>query len=210
MWRRVDAERHPQDRFVHRQPFERKRVLGIDEGVADLDLGKACDQEEVTGRDLVTLGSSEPVEAHQGRQLALDRVAVRRLFARRSDQVEYEQGAHAVVAEALPHLGYEQHPDAGRLGLAIVRHVATNHGGEVLVSSQEGEGSTFVLRLPADLVVAADGVAEFEYAVEKKPFRHRALFGEAGDLCIEPFQRFDRNVPAELVVVDHKEAKPGD
>ncbi|CAN5401760.1 ATP-binding protein [soil metagenome] len=34
------------------------------------------------------------------------------------------------------------------LGLAIVRHVATNHGGEVLVSSLEGEGSTFVLRIP--------------------------------------------------------------
>jgi two-component system sensor histidine kinase SenX3 len=34
------------------------------------------------------------------------------------------------------------------LGLSIVRHVATNHGGEVLVSSQEGEGSTFVLRVP--------------------------------------------------------------
>ena len=40
------------------------------------------------------------------------------------------------------------------LGLAIVRHVATNHGGDVLVSSEEGEGSTFVLRLPASLVVA--------------------------------------------------------
>jgi two-component system sensor histidine kinase SenX3 len=40
------------------------------------------------------------------------------------------------------------------LGLSIVRHVATNHGGEVLVSSQEGEGSTFVLRLPATLVVS--------------------------------------------------------
>jgi two-component system sensor histidine kinase SenX3 len=39
------------------------------------------------------------------------------------------------------------------LGLSIVRHVATNHGGEVLVSSQEGEGSTFVLRLPASLLV---------------------------------------------------------
>jgi two-component system sensor histidine kinase SenX3 len=39
------------------------------------------------------------------------------------------------------------------LGLSIVRHVATNHGGEVQVSSQEGEGSTFVLRLPATLVV---------------------------------------------------------
>ena len=37
------------------------------------------------------------------------------------------------------------------LGLSIVRHVATNHGGDVLVSSQEGEGSTFVFRLPASL-----------------------------------------------------------
>ncbi|RLE26576.1 MAG: hypothetical protein DRJ50_00570 [Actinobacteria bacterium] len=37
--------------------------------------------------------------------------------------------------------------------MAIVRHVATNHGGEVRVSSQEGEGSTFVLRLPAALLI---------------------------------------------------------
>ena len=35
------------------------------------------------------------------------------------------------------------------LGLAIVRHVAANHGGDVRVDSQEGEGSTFTLRLPA-------------------------------------------------------------
>lgn len=35
------------------------------------------------------------------------------------------------------------------LGLSIVRHVASNHGGEVLVTSVEGEGSTFVLRIPA-------------------------------------------------------------
>ncbi len=34
------------------------------------------------------------------------------------------------------------------LGLAIVRHVANNHGGEVLVTSIEGEGSTFVLKVP--------------------------------------------------------------
>lgn len=34
------------------------------------------------------------------------------------------------------------------LGLAIVRHVAANHGGEVRLTSVEGEGSTFVLRLP--------------------------------------------------------------
>lgn len=35
------------------------------------------------------------------------------------------------------------------LGLSIVRHVATNHGGTVIVSSREGEGSVFVLRIPA-------------------------------------------------------------
>jgi two-component system sensor histidine kinase SenX3 len=35
------------------------------------------------------------------------------------------------------------------LGLSIVRHVAANHGGTVTVSSVEGEGSTFVLELPA-------------------------------------------------------------
>ena len=34
------------------------------------------------------------------------------------------------------------------LGLAIVRHVAINHGGEVSVSSEDGIGSTFTLRLP--------------------------------------------------------------
>jgi two-component system sensor histidine kinase SenX3 len=34
------------------------------------------------------------------------------------------------------------------LGLSIVRHVASNHRGEVLVSSVEGEGSTFTFRLP--------------------------------------------------------------
>jgi two-component system, OmpR family, sensor histidine kinase SenX3 len=35
------------------------------------------------------------------------------------------------------------------LGLAIVRHVASNHRGEVRVESREGEGSRFLLRLPA-------------------------------------------------------------
>ncbi len=34
------------------------------------------------------------------------------------------------------------------LGLSIVRHVATNHSGEVTVQSREGEGSVFIMRLP--------------------------------------------------------------
>ena len=39
------------------------------------------------------------------------------------------------------------------LGLAIVRHVAINHGGEVSAQSMEGEGSTFILRIP---LIASD------------------------------------------------------
>lgn len=35
------------------------------------------------------------------------------------------------------------------LGLAIVRHVVANHGGDIAVTSVEGEGSRFTLRLPA-------------------------------------------------------------
>jgi len=38
------------------------------------------------------------------------------------------------------------------LGLAIVRHVANNHGGEVSVTSIEGEGSTFALKIPKFIV----------------------------------------------------------
>ncbi len=43
------------------------------------------------------------------------------------------------------------------LGLAIVRHVATNHGGEVKVESKVGEGSTFKLLVPI-----SDGAPEPE------------------------------------------------
>ncbi len=34
------------------------------------------------------------------------------------------------------------------LGLSIVKHICSNHGGEVVVWSAEGAGSTFTLRLP--------------------------------------------------------------
>jgi two-component system sensor histidine kinase SenX3 len=42
------------------------------------------------------------------------------------------------------------------LGLSIVRHVATRHRGEVSVSSSEGEGSTFTLRLPVQPQIQGD------------------------------------------------------
>ena len=35
------------------------------------------------------------------------------------------------------------------LGLAIVKHICANHGGDVTVWSEEGRGSTFTIRLPA-------------------------------------------------------------
>jgi len=35
------------------------------------------------------------------------------------------------------------------LGLAIVKHICANHGGEVTVWSEEGNGSTFTMRLPS-------------------------------------------------------------
>jgi two-component system sensor histidine kinase SenX3 len=46
------------------------------------------------------------------------------------------------------------------LGLAIVRHVAQAHGGEVTVESREGEGSTFRLRLPRSSARSAPVVKE--------------------------------------------------
>jgi two-component system sensor histidine kinase SenX3 len=48
------------------------------------------------------------------------------------------------------------------LGLAIVRHVASNHGGEVLVTSREGQGSTFTLRLPVGPGVSLQAVGSKE------------------------------------------------
>ena len=42
------------------------------------------------------------------------------------------------------------------LGLSIVKHVAASHGGEVLVWSAEGQGSSFTLRLPRAATAPAD------------------------------------------------------
>jgi two-component system sensor histidine kinase SenX3 len=45
------------------------------------------------------------------------------------------------------------------LGLSIVKHVVSNHGGEVTVWSQAGQGSTFTVRLPEMESALDDGAA---------------------------------------------------
>ena len=48
---------------------------GVGEGVADLDLGEAGDDEEVAGDALVDLGPADALEAHELGELALGRAA---------------------------------------------------------------------------------------------------------------------------------------
>ncbi|MGH9213078.1 MAG: sensor histidine kinase [Acidimicrobiales bacterium] len=54
------------------------------------------------------------------------------------------------------------------LGLSIVRHVASNHQGEVRVESREGEGSRFTLRLPAREDREAEKLEEPEEAEDEE------------------------------------------
>ena len=45
-----------------------------------------------------------------------------------------------------------EQPGGCGLGLAIVKHVAQRHGGQVDVQSTLGQGSTFMIHLPASRI----------------------------------------------------------
>jgi two-component system, NtrC family, sensor histidine kinase HydH len=59
------------------------------------------------------------------------------------------------------------------LGLAICQRIVKNHGGTVAVQSKVGEGSTFVIRLPAipeaPAEVSSDGTPSPETALAQRP-----------------------------------------
>jgi len=90
-------------------------------------------------------------------------------FSGQGDTIElraYEDGRHVVVEVAdtgpgipiaeHPHIWEElyrgqqaRHVEGSGLGLALVRAIAARHDGSVDLRSREGEGTVFVLRLPA-------------------------------------------------------------
>lgn len=88
------------------------------------------------------------------------------------------------------------------LGLSIVKHVAIDHGGEVVVWSEEGRGSTFTLRIPqasATDDVRQDGAGGAEN--QEPPSSDGPTRGGAdpGDLGLAGLYSRDR--PAQLLSV---------
>ena len=77
------------------------------------------------------------------------------VFARQSDQQHIEivvsDNGPGIAKDKLQHIFdpfFTTRADGTGLGLAVVRAIVHAHKGEIVVDSQAGEGTTFVLRLP--------------------------------------------------------------
>lgn len=82
-------------------------------------------------------------------------------------EIRIQDRGIGISAQDVPHIfdrffradaAREREAAGAGLGLAIVRQVAADHDGEVLVSTQEGRGSTFTLRLPIAVPAAIEAV----------------------------------------------------
>jgi signal transduction histidine kinase/HAMP domain-containing protein len=84
------------------------------------------------------------------------RIALRAARADNQLSISVQDSGEGIDARDLPHVferfrrGASASPDPRRLGLglALTREIVRQHGGEVLVTSERGQGSTFTLRLP--------------------------------------------------------------
>ena len=67
-----------------------------------------------------------------------------------------------------------RHTGGTGLGLSIVKHVMANHGGEVTLWSQPGQGSTFTVRLPEMEGQDVPAAEPRSPALNRRPDRHDA------------------------------------
>ena len=89
-------ERHREVAHRHDEAADQDRLAGTEPAVGDI----AADY----GREINQAGVS-PIQRERVGALVVERV----------DQVQHQQRAHAVVAEALPHLGEEERREAPRM-----------------------------------------------------------------------------------------------
>ena len=80
------------------------------------------------------------------------------------------------------------------LGLSIVKHVCANHGGEVDVWSVEGAGSTFTLRLPAQMSSPASPPTPVDDGTAAQRRSARAPCGAGTRSCARPVPPSPRKV----------------
>jgi signal transduction histidine kinase len=71
--------------------------------------------------------------------------------SRRMAEIVVEDDGHGISRDDLPQLftpGFTKTPGGTGIGLAVVKEIVENHGGEVTVESESGKGSRFVVRIP--------------------------------------------------------------
>lgn len=143
---------------VVREAVDRARVTAEGRDIS-IDVGPVPDVSVMGDRDMLVTAVRNLLDNAIGYSEPGTRVAVGTTSRPRRGVVEIavvDQGI-GIPPEALPRLFerfYRVDPARSRdtggtgLGLSIVKHVAADHGGEVTVWSQPGQGSTFTLRLP--------------------------------------------------------------
>jgi DNA-binding response OmpR family regulator len=99
-----------------------------------------------------------------------------------------------ISSEQLPHIfdrfyqaetTYEYHQKGTGIGLALCKELVDLHRGTVTTSSREGEGTTFIIRLPGGSAhLAADEIIDIT-SPKEQPSTHRSLSTEIPVLDIE-------------------------